>query len=364
MIDYKYPIYKPYFSGLEKDYVLRALNSGWISSKGEYIAKFEDIFARYVGAKFSTSVSNGTTALHLALLSLGIGQEDEVIVPSFTYVASVNCIKYVNAIPVFIDSLEDTLQMDPDKIETKVTPKTKAILVPHLYGMPCDMDKIMSISKKYNLLVIEDCAEAFGTLYKGKHVGAFGDVSTFSFFGNKTITTGEGGMLISNSKEVIELAAHLKSQGVSKDREYYHDVVAYNYRMTNICAAIGLAQLEKADHILKKKREIAFGYKDKLSNLPLRFHDELPNTHHSFWMCTILLNDPQERSRLREHLQQHGVETRPLFPPCHQLPHLYSSEHFSVAESISARGINLPSYPNLETKEVEYIASSIIRFFR
>jgi len=363
MTGYKYPVYKPYFSGLEKEYVIQALDSGWISSKGEFISKFENAFARYISANFATSVSNGTTALHLALLSLGVGSGDEVIVPSFTYVASVNCIKYVNAIPVFIDSLEDTLQMDPNEIPAKITPKTKAIIAPHLYGMPCDMDKIMSIAKKYNLFVIEDCAEAFGTLYKGKHVGTFGDVGTFSFFGNKTITTGEGGMLVAKSKNVIELATHLKSQGVSKDKEYYHDIVAYNYRMTNLCAAIGLAQLEKVDYILERKRKIAFYYRDSLSNLPLRFHGELPDTHHSFWMCTILLDNREDRDGLRLHLKKLGVETRPLFPPCHVLPHLRSLENFPVAESISIRGINLPSYPDLEMNDIHNISSTVSDFF-
>lgn len=250
------PVYQPYFTGQEKIYVNQCLDSSWISSKGEFIKKFEGLFAEYIGAKKATSVSNGTVAIHLALEAIGVGKDDEVIVPALTYIASVNTILQTGAKPVYVDSLSHSWQVDPEDILRKITPQTKAVMVVHLYGLPCDMDPIVKICRERNLLLIEDCAEAFGTYYKGQHVGTFGDIATFSFFGNKTITTGEGGMVVANNAETIDRAFHLKNQGVSSTREYWHDVLAYNYRMTNICAAIGLAQLEKADEILEKSDKL------------------------------------------------------------------------------------------------------------
>jgi perosamine synthetase len=354
------PVYEPYFTGREKEYVNQCMDSTWISSKGEFIGKFERGFAEYIGAEHATTVSNGTVAIHLALEALGIGPGDEVIVPTLTYIASVNTIIQTGAKPVFVDSLESTWQVDPKDVEAKITPRTKAVMAVHLYGLPCDMDALTSICQKHKLLLVEDCAEAFGTLYKGQHVGTFGDIATFSFFGNKTITTGEGGMVVAKKKEVLEKAYHLKNQGVSPAREYWHDVVAYNYRMTNICAAIGLAQLEHADEILSKKRQVANWYRDELKDVPLQFHDEQPGTIHSFWMCSIAVNDAAQRNPLREHLKLRGIETRPLFYPSHTMPHCEKKENFPVAVSLSQRGINLPSYPALTKEDVKFICNSIV----
>lgn len=357
------PVYQPYFNGREKEYVNQCMDSTWISSKGEFIGKFERGFADFIGADHATTVSNGTVAIHLALEALGIGPGDEVIVPTLTYIASVNTIIQTGAKPVFVDSLESTWQVDPKDVEAKITPRTKAVMAVHLYGLPCDMDALTSICQKHNLLLVEDCAEAFGTLYKGQHIGTFGDIATFSFFGNKTITTGEGGMVVAKKKEVLEKAYHLKNQGVSQTREYWHDTVAYNYRMTNICAAIGLAQLEQATDILAKKRQVADWYRDGLQGLPLTCHSEMPGTVHSFWMCSIAVNDPAIRNPLREHLKQAGVETRPLFFPSHTMPHCATEETFPVAESLASRGINLPSYPDLSSGQVESICEQIKQFF-
>ncbi len=357
------PIYKPYLTGREKEYVNQCLNSSWISSKGQFIELFEKGFAQYINSPYATSVSNGTVAIHLALKTLEIGPGDEVIVPTFTYVASVNTIIQAGATPVFVESIESTLQLDTEDVLRKITKHTKAIIAVHLYGLSCDMEKIVKICTENNLLLIEDCAEAFGTYYKNQHVGTFGDIGTFSFFGNKTITTGEGGMVIANSKTVIEKAAHLKSQGVSKTIEYWHDTIAYNYRMTNICAAIGFAQLEKADEILIKKRKIAEWYNQNLKKLPLRFHDELSDTTHSFWMCSIILDNICHRDSLRLYLKQNNVETRPFFPPCHKLPHLFIKENFPIAESISQRGVNLPSYPDLTYEKITTICTLIKKYF-
>lgn len=359
----KIPVYKPFLDEKEKAYVNECLDSSWISSKGKFIDLFEKNFASYVGSPYATSVSNGTVAIHLALEALNIGHGDEVIVPTLTYVASVNTIIQTGAKPVFVDSIESTLQIDPEDVIRKITPATKAIMAVHLYGAACDMDKLLAICKQHNLLLIEDCAEAFGTYYKGKHVGTFGDIATFSFFGNKTITTGEGGMVIAKDQSILNKAIHLKNQGVSKEIEYWHDVVAYNYRMTNICAAIGVAQLEKAEYILKQKREIALCYKQNLADLPLTFHDEFSDIRHSFWMCTVLLNSGQDRNDLREYLKQNGVETRPLFPPCHKFPHLFMPLSFPIAESLSQRGINLPSYPSMQEEDSTYVCKLIKQYF-
>ena len=359
---YKYPVYQPQMIGNEKKYVVDCLESTWISSKGKYINEFEEKFSEYIGVNYATTVSNGTVAIHLAMEALGIGAGDEVIVPTLTYIASVNGIKYSNAVPVFVDSLEN-YQMDFRKIEEKISSKTKAIMVVHLYGQMCDMDSIMAIAKKHNLLVIEDCAEAFGSKYKGQYAGTFGDISTFSFFGNKTITTGEGGMVVSNSLEIIEKARHLKGQGLAKNREYWHDIIGYNYRMTNICAAIGLAQLERADEVIAKKRDIAFWYKENLKALPLEVLFEEEGTVNSFWMVTIKLENPNERVALREYLKENGVETRPTFYPIHTMPMYNVGEKYDTAEELGSKGINMPSYPELTHENVLEITGLIRAYY-
>ncbi|MGZ8094795.1 MAG: DegT/DnrJ/EryC1/StrS family aminotransferase, partial [Methylosarcina sp.] len=227
------PIYQPSLSGNEKKYVNECLDSTWISSKGRFIPEFESKFAAYTDVRYATSVSNGTVALHLALVVLGIGPGDEVIVPTLTYISSVNAIAITGAIPVFVDSVADTWQMDPDDVRRKITSRTRAIMAVHLYGHPCDMDALVAIAKEHGLFLIEDCAEAFGSLYKGRHVGSFGDIATYSFFGNKTITTGEGGMVATNDETLYDRAVHFKGQGLAKHRQYWHDVIGYNYRMSN-----------------------------------------------------------------------------------------------------------------------------------
>jgi len=362
MSDGMIPVYQPYLGGREKEYVNQCLDSTWISSRGEFIGRFESSFAQYIGARHATTVANGTVALHLALASLGIGHGDEVIVPTLTYVASVNTIIQTGAQPIYVDSLANTWNADPDDIRRKITPRTKAVMVVHLYGLPCDMEAICKICDDNKLLLIEDCAESFGAYYKGQHTGTFGDIATFSFFGNKTITTGEGGMVVAKDSEVINRARHLKSQGVSPDREYWHDVLAYNYRMTNIQAAVGLAQLEQADEIIAKKRRVADWYARELTGLPLELHQEQSGTKHSFWMCSIAVLDTAKRDNLRHYLRQNGVETRPAFPCAHSLPHCSQAGTYSTAESISARGINLPSYPSLTAAELNHIASKIRDF--
>ena len=357
------PVYQPFLGGREKEYVNQCLDSTWISSRGEFISRFESEFARYIGAEHATTVSNGTVALHLAMAALGLGPGDEVIVPTLTYVASVNTILQTGASVVYAESRADTWNVSVPDVRSRITPKTKAVMVVHLYGLSCDMDEVVALCKEHNLLLIEDCAEAFGSLYKGQHVGTFGDVATFSFFGNKTITTGEGGMVVSKNKDIHERACHLKSQGVSKTREYWHDELAFNYRMTNICAAIGLAQLERADETIALKRQVADWYREALEGLPLQMHAEQPGTRHSYWMCSVLLDDPSQRQALRDHLKSKGIETRPLFAPAHNMPHCKTDETFPVAQDLSSRGMNLPSYPTLSREQVQQVVEEIRSYF-
>lgn len=359
----KIPIYKPSLLGREKEYVINCLESTWISAKGKYIQRFEETFADKIQVTHAAAVCNGTAALHLALLALGIGPGDEVIVPTLTYIAPVNAIAYTGATPVFVDSMRSSWQMDPVDVLEKLSSKTRAIMAVHLYGHPCEMDALMRIAEEHRLFVIEDCAEAFGTLYKGKHVGGFGHISTFSFYGNKTITTGEGGMVVTNDRTLYERAAHLKGQGLVAHREYWHDVIGYNYRMTNICAAIGLAQLEQADEFIEKKRQIAEWYREDLQDLPLECHCEVGDVKHSYWMNSILVKAADQRDALREHLAKHGIETRPLFYPIHTMP-MYGGEfrRHPVAEYLGCRGINLPSWPGLEKAQVSEITHAISVF--
>jgi len=360
---YTIPIYQPSLTGNEKKYVNECLDSTWISSKGRFLAEFEGKFAAYTDARYAASVCNGTVALHLALLVLGIGPGDEVIVPSLTYISSVNAITYTGAIPVLVDSLEDTWQMAPEDVRNKITSKTRAIMAVHLYGHPCEMDVLVAIARENRLFLIEDCAEAFGAFYHNKHVGSFGDIATYSFFGNKTITCGEGGMVVTNDRDLYDRAVHFKGQGLVNNREYWHDVIGYNYRMTNICAAIGLAQLEQADVLLEKKRLIAEWYMAEMGNLPVSIHHEHGEVRHSFWMVSILVERPEQREALRGALANAGIETRPFFYPVHTMPmYVQNNQQLPIAEHLALRGINLPSWPNLKREQV-YAICEVIRSF-
>lgn len=358
------PIYRPDLGGNVKQYVNECLDSSWISSHGRFVGAFEEAFARRVGTQHAISVCNGTVALHLALVALGIGPGDEVLVPTLTYIASVNTITYTGATPVFVDSLRSTWQMDPEDVRRRITPRTRAIMVVHLYGQACDMGALGAIAREHRLLIVEDCAEAFGTWYGDRHAGSLGDIATFSFFGNKTITTGEGGMVVTNDKTLGERARHFKGQGLAAHRQYWHDVVGYNYRMTNIAAAIGLAQIERADEFISRKRELARLYAQALDGLPIELHAEAPGTVHSYWMVSMLVERPEDREPLREHLAAAGIETRPVFYPVHTMPmYARSYQRHAVAEDLAWRGINLPSWPGLGAAEVECIAQSIREYF-
>lgn len=354
------PVYQPELGGNEKKYVNECLDTTWISSRGSFIESFERQFCDFTGSKYATTVHNGTVALHLALAALDIGPGDEVIVPTFTYVASVNAIKYVHAEPVFVDSYDDTWHIDIEDVEEKITAKTKAVLAVHLYGYSCDIKKLADLCKKHNIRLIEDCAEAFGTYFDGKHVGTFSDYATFSFFGNKTITTGEGGMVVAQDPELYDRIRRLKTHAVSDTRQYWHDEIGYNFRMTNIQAAIGCAQLERAQEILQRKKDIAALYREYVKDVTWVKDDaRIVNSH---WMVSFLLPVGVNRDELIVHLKENGIDSRPFFYCAHHLPMYETEKSFPIGEQLSQRGINVPSWPGLADSDIERIANVINDF--
>jgi perosamine synthetase len=356
------PVYRPTIGSREKQYVAEALDSSWISSRGAFLDRFEREFAAYVGAEYGVSAANGTVALHLAFAALGIGPGDEVIVPTLTYVASVNAIAYTGARPVFVDSHAEQWNIDPNLIEQAITPRTKAIEVVHLYGQPVDMSPIQEIARRHDLAIVEDAAEAHGAKYDGEKVGSLGRIGSFSFFGNKIVTTGEGGMLVTNDRELAERARHLRGQGVSPTKTYWHDVLGFNYRMTNVAAAIGCAQLERIDSTLAAKLRLAGWYREHLQGTRgVMLRDEPSWSSGVHWMNCILV-PAAARDPLMAYLAAEGVETRPFFYPAHTLPMYRSERNFPVAERLGASGINLPSFPELEEEDVSRV-SALIRSY-
>jgi perosamine synthetase len=354
------PVYRPSVGDREKEYVNEALESTWISSKGKFLDRFEAEFAQFAGARHGVATANGTVSLHLAFAALGIGPGDEVIVPTFTYVASVNAIAYTGAKPVFVDSDPVTWNIDPTLIEAAVTPRTRAIEAVHLYGHPADMDPITDIAARHGLSVVEDAAEAHGATYKGRPVGSLGTVASFSFYGNKIVTTGEGGMLVTDDAGLAATARHLRGQGVSATRTYWHDVVGFNYRMTNVAAAIGCAQLERVEATLAAKRQIAAWYRTGLDGVrSVELQVDAPWAEPVHWMLSVLVN-PAIRDALIEHLAARGIESRPFFYPAHTLPMYPGSGTFPVAERLGASGINLPSWPGLSEAQVDEVASALV----
>ena len=356
------PIYRPLIGETEKQYVADAIESTWISSRGPYLDRFEREFPRYLGSEHGIAVANGTVALHLAFAALGIGAGDEVIVPTFTYIASVNAITYIGATPVFVDSQPDTWNLDPEQVERAVTPRTRAIEVVHLYGHPADMDPILEIAERHRLAVVEDAAEAHGARYKGRMAGSIGTVGSFSFFGNKIVTTGEGGMLVTADRALAERARHLRGQGVSPTRTYWHDIVGFNYRMTNVAAAIGCAQLERIDDTLASKREISRWYHEHLDGIKgITLQVDAAWAECVYWMNSVLVA-PETRDDLISFLASEGIDSRPFFYPAHTLPMYASGASFPVAERLGASGVNLPSYPGLTEPEVAQISRAVARF--
>tara|TARA_Y100000310_G_C20694831_1_gene824872 strand:+ start:1888 stop:2985 length:1098 start_codon:yes stop_codon:yes gene_type:complete len=354
------PIYEPTLEGNELKYVTEAVKSTWISSLGKYISLFETGFAEFCGSKLGVSVCNGTAALHIALKGLNIGEGDEVIVPDLTFVASPNAVTYVGAKPVFVDADKETWCMDVTQIEKKITKKTKAIMPVHLYGHPCDMDPIMELAEKYNLKVIEDAAEAHGATYKGAKVGSIGHVGCFSFYGNKTITTGEGGMIVTDDPKLAERMRFLKDHAMDPDKRYYHPEIGFNLRLTNVQAAIGLAQLENIEKTITNKRQIAQWYNEQLGNVKgVILPPEQDHCKNVYWMYCILIdkNFGMSRDELINKLSEKGIGTRPFFIPMHLMPMYKETKEYPVSKALSLQGISLPSSAHLTKEEVLHICN-------
>ena len=346
------PIAAPFLGEEEKNNVVEAVESGWVSSKGKFINEFEEKFASYCQMPRGIATSNGTAALHLALKALDVKEGDEVILPSLTFIATANSVLYCNAKPVFVDSHPDYWCIDPEKIEEAITPKTKAIIPVHLYGHPCDMDPIMSIAKKHGISVIEDCAQAHGAIYKGRIVGSIGDINCFSFFGNKLITTGEGGMCLTRNTELADRMRSLRNHGRAGTSEYKHEMLGYNYRMTNMQAALGVAQTEKIGKILRAKKEIEKWYNDILTGT-VTLPPQMEWAEPICWIYTILTDKKEEMTRI---LEKNDIETRSFFLPIHQQPFYKNNISLPVAETLFQKGLSLPSFVRLKKEQVEAIS--------
>ena len=354
----KIPIYQPFINLEEKKNVEKCLTTSWISSRGEFIQKFENKVKTFTGASYASCVANGSVALHLALLAAGVGMGDEVITTNFTYVASTNAILMVGAKPIFVEINSETWNIDVSKIQNKITNKTKAILVTNIYGFPCDFDSLNSLCSKNKILLIEDAAESFGAEFNNQKSGCLADISTFSFFGNKTITTGEGGMVLCKSKEHFEVIEQLKNQGNSKTKKYFHDVQGYNYRMTNIQAAIGCAQMEKIDQILTLKKNVDSIYRNELEEL-VTFQKIKDRIKPSFWMSSIVFDNKRTMEKVNRELNYNNIETRPLFFPIDKLPFYDEDKSCSLALQLHDKGLSLPSFPGLKENQILFITSII-----
>jgi len=359
------PVAAPALVGNERKYVMDCLDSTWISSSGAYLDRFQSEFASFLGVRHAIACANGTVAVHLALLGAGLAPGDEVLCPTLTYVAAANPVTYVGARPVFVDAEPFTWNMDIEQLEASITPRTKGIIVVHLFGHPQDMDAVLAIAEAHGLWVVEDAAEAHGATCRGRMVGSLGTVGAFSFYGNKIITTGEGGMVVCDDDERAGLMRQLRGQGQDPERRYWFPMVGYNYRMTNIQAAIGLAQLERVDWHRARRREVMGWYREELAGTEgLELSPEAPWARSAFWMVCAVLDRSRfgARDEVMARLDLAGIETRPFFYPLHTLP-MYSAdsaaEAYPVAEDLASRGINLPSSPLLTRDDVAYVCDRL-----
>ena len=363
------PMAEPVFDGREIEYVLDCLKTGWISSQGTYIRRFEQEFAAYIGVKDAVAVTSGTTALHLALASFHIGRGDEVIVPDLTFASTANVVFHAGAKPVIVDVDPVTWNMDPEAVRKAITPRTKVIMPVHLYGQPCDMDSILSIAADHRLIVIEDAAEALGTEYHGRRAGSIGHAAGFSFFGNKLITTGEGGMITFTDPVAARRARFLRDHGMDPGKRYWHQEVGFNYRMTNLQAAVGVAQLERVDQLLAGKLRLAEAYRSGLAACgeKITFPAILPNTLNSYWSFSILidgLTGEEERDALIQRLSAQGIDSRPFFYPMHEMPpyaNFVAPGGCPVSRGLSYRGISLPSSTKISPDEIARICDALCR---
>lgn len=365
------PVNEPVIPKQAFKYINDCLKTGWISSAGEYIDIFEKNFAQFINVKYAVTTTSGTSALHLALVSLGIKKGDEVIIPDLTIVSCANAVLYTGAIPVVCDVDSKTGNVDPSNIEEKISKKTKAIMVVHLYGHPVDMDPILKIAHKYKLYVIEDAAQAHGAEYKGKKIGSIGDIGCFSFYGNKIVTTGEGGMVVTNKKKFFDEAKILKDLAHNPKKRFMHNEIGFNYRMTNLQAALGVAQLEKVENYITRKRQMAKIYSKRLSVIP---HLELPQEANwaksVYWMYTILVkkDSPITKEELRIRLLELGIDTREFFFPLHQQPifkkmGIFKGAYCPNSCNLSLRGLYIPSGLALTNNQIDYVVDSFLKIF-
>ena len=352
----------PNIGELEKKYLTKTIDDGFVSSIGPFIPELEKRFTEYIKVKKAASTQNGTSAIHVSLYELGLKDEDEVIIPALTFIATVNPIIYTRAKAVFVDVDVETWNIDPEDIERSITKKTKAIMPVHLYGNPCDMDRIMKIARRYNLFVIEDATESLGAKYRGRHTGTFGDFGCFSFNGNKLITTGGGGMVVGNDEKRLTHIKFLVNQAKDETREYYHPEIGFNYRMTNIEAALGLAQLEKIDQFLARKKRINKIYKEELKNIrSIRFQKEYTNAESSSWMSCIIFEKKIDLIFLQEALRKKRIPTRRIFMPLTEFPPYKEFRHAELDNSyyIYERGLCLPSSTLNSDDDVYYVCRVI-----
>lgn len=365
------PVCEPMLDGNEIKYVNEALSDGWISSAGKFVSDFEQSFASYSGSKFGIATTNGTTALHLALVSLGIGEGDEVIIPSFTMVASAFAVAYTGATPVFCDVDRQTWNMTIENVQPLINSKTKAIMPVHIFGTPCFLDEISELCKEFELLLVQDSAEAHGAQINGESISSFGDASCYSFFSNKNLTTGEGGMVLTNNEDTASKLRYFKNLcfDINGNRNYIHNDIGFNYRMSNLHAAIGLAQVEKADFYFKRRNGNAQMYRELLQDLDgivfQKIHSHLESAH---WMNAIVLSKSLGKSRdsLSEFLKENGIETRNLFQGMHRQPSLekFRTPGYAYPNSdwLSDSGLYLPSSSNLTSETIEFVSRKVRDF--
>jgi perosamine synthetase len=357
------PISKPSITKMEIDYVTDAVSSTWISSLGPYIDRFEKEFAFFCDSKYAVSLMNGTVAIQLALDVCGIKPGDEVIVPNLSFIATANAVLYLDAIPVFVDIEPFTYCMDAEKLEEAITPKTKAIIPVHLYGHPADMIKINAIAKKHNLIVIEDAAEAHGATINGQKVGSWSNCATFSFYGNKNLTTGEGGMITTNDEEIYNKCKYLRDHAMSKEKRYWHTERGYNFRMTNLQAALGCAQLDRSHEILTGRNRIFEEYYYELGKCDgIVLNNTKDWATNAFWLVTARFDGYTELNRdlLMDKLHKKGIDSRPFFYPMSSMPYLSNvNVNTPVTDKISQEGINLPTFLDLSSKDIKYICNAI-----
>lgn len=355
------PISQPSITQKEIDFVTDAVKSGWVSSLGKYIDRFETEFAAFCGVKHAVSTANGTVAIHLALVALGIKEGDEVIVPDFSFIATANAVRHTGAIPVFADIDPHNLCISVASIRKKISSKTKAIMPVHIYGHPADMPAINTLAKEHNLIVIEDAAEAHGSSINGQKTGSWGICGTFSFYGNKNITSGEGGMITTNSDELNERLRFLRDHAMSKEKRYWHTEIGYNYRMTNLQAALGVAQLERADELLAKRKTIYGWYKKYLQNFDgVTLNKTYSWADNTYWLvCAELQNyNEEKRAVFMAKMKEAGIDTRPFFYPMSMMP-MYEKADNPITYSLFEKGINLPTYFDLIEEDVKFICGKI-----